>query len=436
MEFSLFARKFSARTGILELMDDLGQALEDSVRLGREVAMLGGGNPAHIREVNDYWRKAMHGLMAREDDFERAIANYDSPQGRGEFLDAAAEMLEASCGWKITAKNIAVVNGSQSGFFYLSNLFAGRYEDGSKRKLLFPLMPEYIGYADQSVFAQDLRGLPARIEEHGSTRFKYRLDLGRLRHELGDPDHAHDYGALCVSRPTNPSGNVISDEELHQISSLALNSGLPFIIDGAYGLPFPGVLFTKAEAYWDKHVVLTLSLSKLGLPGLRTGLVLADEKIIQALSSMNAVFSLSSGSLGPALTLPAFLDGTISQLSKDVIQPFYAVKRQEALKMLDGIFGAAQIDFRLHESEGAFFFWIWLPDFVPGTRALYEKLKEKDVLVVPGSYFFFGMDQGDDAAWAKNHGNGCFRINFARPREELERGISIIARTIREMNKV
>jgi Alanine-alpha-ketoisovalerate (or valine-pyruvate) aminotransferase len=36
-------------------------------------------------------------------------------------------------------------------FFSLFNLLAGDMQDGSFRKILLPLVPEYIGYADQGL---------------------------------------------------------------------------------------------------------------------------------------------------------------------------------------------------------------------------------------------------------------------------------------------
>ena len=77
-----------------------------------------------------------------------ALCNYDGPQGKTELLTLLAAMLREALGWDIEPQNIALTNGSQSAFFYLFNLFAGRRADGTTKKVLFPLAPEYIGYAD------------------------------------------------------------------------------------------------------------------------------------------------------------------------------------------------------------------------------------------------------------------------------------------------
>ena len=56
-------------------------------------------------------------------------------------------------------------------------------------------------------------------------------------------------GAICVSRPTNPTGNVITDDEVEQLDALAQTHNVPLIIDGAYGLPFPGLIYTPASPF-------------------------------------------------------------------------------------------------------------------------------------------------------------------------------------------
>src|SRR5690606_39661306 len=90
----------------------------------------------------------------------------------------------------------------------------------------------------------------------------------------------HTTGALCISRPTNPPGNVISDDELAQLDALAQTHEVPLIVDGAYGTPFPNILFVDGRPHWNENTILVLSLSKLGLPGARTGIVIANPIVI------------------------------------------------------------------------------------------------------------------------------------------------------------
>ena len=70
-------------------MDDLGNAMSQ----GGDTIMLGGGNPAHIPQVQKYFRKSMEKLLQENNSFERAIGNYDPPQGNIEFIEAVSQLL-------------------------------------------------------------------------------------------------------------------------------------------------------------------------------------------------------------------------------------------------------------------------------------------------------------------------------------------------------
>ena len=234
-----------------------------------------------------------------------------------------------------------------------------------------------------------------------------------------------DTAAVCVSRPTNPSGNVLTDGELARVADLARGAGVPLIIDNAYGNPFPGAIFTEATPRWDEGTILTLSLSKLGLPGTRTGIVVANEEIVEAVSAMNAVVGLANNNIGQALARPLIESGEILALSRDVIRPYYRDRGRRAREFCQEAFGG-RVPYRLHVHDGAFFLWFWFPGLPISSRELYRRLKERNVLVVSGDYFFFGLD----SEWA--HSDECIRVTFSQPEAVVREGIGIIAATVAE----
>ena len=266
-DFSEFGSRLGGGSGIGELMEDLGQALAGG---GAEVKMLGGGQPAKIPAMNAVWHLRIEELAAEPGGLERGLTSYDPPRGNPRFLAAVAAMFRRTYGWEIGPEHVAVTSGGQSAFFLLFNLLAGRMQDGSRRRILLPLVPEYIGYADQGIDGGVFRTAPARIDATGPHEFKYRVDFDRL-------EVTPDTAAICASRPTNPTGNVLTDDEVARLSALAAAHGIPLILDNAYGAPFPGILFEAATPFWAPHVVLTYSLSKLGLPGTRTGIVICSK---------------------------------------------------------------------------------------------------------------------------------------------------------------
>ena len=412
--WSKFGQRFTRPTGALELMEDLGVAMGG----GHSTLLLGGGNPGRVPEVQAIFKQRLADIAASDENFERLVGNYADPKGERQFRRMLAELLAREYGWSLSEDNIALTAGSQTGFFLLFNLLSGEFSDGSRKRILLPVTPEYIGYTDVGLEEGRFVSQLPNIQELPGCFFKYRVNFDGL--SITD-----DIAAICVSRPTNPTGNVITDTELGKLNRMAGAAGVPLIVDSAYGLPFPGIVFTKATPLWNDNVVLCMSLSKLGLPGVRTGIVIAKEKIIVALTRMTAVLSLAVGSVGPVLTEKFLASGEILSLSRNLIMPFYHRKALAACEQLqqelDGV------HYRIHTLEGAFFLWLWLPGLPISSAELYERLKNSGVLVVSGHHFFPGVTQ----SW--RHRDECLRISFAQDDDIVQRGITIVAMEVKRL---
>ncbi|MET2849831.1 valine--pyruvate transaminase [Vibrio owensii] len=409
MQFSKFGEKFNQYSGITQLMDDLNDGLRTPGAI-----MLGGGNPAAIPAMLDYFRQASEEMLA-SGELVAALANYDGPQGKDAFVKALAQLFRETYGWDISEKNISLTNGSQSGFFYLFNLLAGKQPDGSHKKVLLPIAPEYIGYGDAGIDEDIFVSYHPEIELLDNGLFKYHVDFEQLTVD-------DSVAAICASRPTNPTGNVLTDEEVSKLDKLARENNIPLIIDNAYGLPFPNIIFEDVEPFWNENTILCMSLSKLGLPGVRCGIVIASEEITQALTNMNGIISLAPGSVGPALANHIIGKGDLLKLSSEVIKPFYKQKSQRALELLQEAITDER--FRIHKPEGAIFLWLWFDELPITTMELYQRLKARGVLIVPGEYFFIG--QKDE--W--DHAHQCLRMNYVQDDEMMQKGIAIIAEEV------
>ncbi|MBS9422731.1 valine--pyruvate transaminase [Photorhabdus caribbeanensis] len=410
MIFSQFGNKFTQDAGITRLMNDLNQGLRTPGAI-----MLGGGNPAHIPEMDDYFQQLLTEMVANGR-LTDTLCNYDGPQGKDTLIQALAEMLREKLGWEIGTQNIALTNGSQSAFFYLFNLLAGRGEDGSVRKVLFPLAPEYIGYSDSGLDEGLFVANKPNIELLPEGQFKYHVDFDHL-------NITEDIGLICVSRPTNPTGNVITDEELQRLDYLAQQHQIPLLIDNAYGVPFPGIIFSEATPLWNPNIILCMSLSKLGLPGSRCGIIIANDKIINAVSNMNGIISLAPGGVGPAMALEMIRRNDLLRLSQEIIRPFYQQRVQDVIQIIRRYLPAELC--LIHKPEGAIFLWLWFKNLPITTEMLYHRLKKRGVLMVPGHYFFPGLEQD----WPHTH--ECMRMNYVPDPESIAKGIAILAEEIK-----
>ena len=268
-------------------MDDLNEGL-----LRDDMIMMGGGNPAAIPAAIKVFEAVIDKLQA-SGDLIKTLTNYDGPQGKDAFLETLVEFFQKQYSWKIERRNIALTHGSQSAFLILFNSFAG-ISRGGQQKVLIPLVPEYIGYNDLGIEDLSITSQQAKIKLLDDGFFKYQVDFDRLE---GDSST----GLICVSRPTNPSGNVLTDTECQHLDQIARQNNVPLLIDNAYGTPFPNIIFNQVEPFWNDNTIVCMSLSKLGLPGARTGIVIANSDIIRQFINMTAITSLAPGGIGPAI---------------------------------------------------------------------------------------------------------------------------------------
>jgi valine--pyruvate aminotransferase len=417
--YSKLGDQYARGSGILELMDDLGQAL----RQGDDLCMLGGGNPAAVPGLSEAFLELGRALTADAARWSRCIGDYTSPRGEPAFLEALAEQFRNRLGWSVGVENLVLTAGSQASFFALFNLLGGTDASGRLRPVVLPRVPEYVGYGNLGLGEAALRGLPACIETGTNPqRFRYAIDWAQL-------GETSDAAALCISTPGNPTGQLLGAHELGRLQSLARQFDVPLIVDAAYGAPFPGICFAADEAlaWWQPDSVLCLSLSKLGLPGVRAGIIVAPADLAAAVMAFNASLTLAPVNLGPYLLQPWVESGELFEIGRRWLRPYYEARRDLALAALDTALTGAGIAYRVHEPGGGFFLWLWLPQLGLPVRELYVRLKQAGVLVVPGEHFCPGL------AAPTSHVGQCLRLSYAGPPERFALGMQRMAAVLQAL---
>ena len=405
-----FTQRLTENSGIVSLMEDLGEALNSR----QDLIMMGGGNPAAIEGVESIFNQHWRLLADSEDTFHKLVGDYQPPQGDPELRTLLADYLNRNCGWQVSKDNIAVANGAQSVFFTLFNMLGG----GGK-KILLPLVPDYLGYADAGLDDNMFTSLQPNIQFIDDVLFKYRIDFDQI--EI-DPS----ISAVCLSRPTNPSGNIVSDEEIKQLQQICQTSKVPLIVDLAYGKPFPNATFVDHHLDWDNNMIAVLSLSKLGLPGLRTGFIVANPDVIQRFSRATASMALAPGNTGPMLLKSLLKHEVLNEVTKKWVQPYYADKSKQVLELVKSL--SKDLPVFIHKPEGAFFLWIWFKDLPVTSQVLYESLKAKGLLILSGHHFFESLD---DREWM--HQYQCVRLSYCQPWHLVEKGLSILFDEINDL---
>ena len=414
LSLSAWGEKIAGPSAIVDLMEDLGAALNNNP----DLLFLGGGNPAQIPAVQAIFKRHWQALGEDTGAINKVCGVYQSPQGDEQLLAQLLELFKQQ-GLDIAANSLAIISGSQNALFLLFNLLAGKDDSGQVRKILLPMVPVYLGYADQSLAAESFISCLPQINVTAPHRFSYQLNFAALDN-ISAP-----LGVLCVSSPTNPSGNVLSLEDLQQLNAWAKVRQIPLIIDRAYGSPFPALEYPPQPLFFDDNTIQVWSLSKLGLPGLRTAVVLARPEIIALLVKANTILNLANNNPGPALMERLIRSGDLSQITQNLLPSFYRQQRDTLVHLLDE--ALAGLNYFICEPKGAFFIWLWLPDIPISSYALYELLKQQGVLLMAGEGFFFEWQH----SWP--HARQCLRLTYCQNKEVLAQAVAILAAQVRSL---
>ena len=406
-----FFDEFGEDSGTSKLMRDIGELNKDD-----GYYLMGGGNPSTIPELTSILRETVSTLVEDETKFNNMFGKYSAPIGIPEILDLLAEYFSEKFNANITAKNIALTNGSQTSFYILFNLFGGNSGEHYK-KIFLPLFPEYIGYLDCGVSKKRFVGKDPSVKEIDDMLFKYVIDFDSF-------EIPENTGALCISRPNNPTGNIVTDEEVRTLQKHLKGTNIPLILDCAYGAPFPGICHEECSPIWNEEIIYVMSLSKLGLPGARTGIIIAKEEYIRQIGAVNTGLSLAVNSIGQFILAELIKNKKIDLLAGQIIKNHYRQKLDKIMGFLREM--RLEYDFRVHSPEGAFFLWLSFPSMKVDSLQLYEMLKERKVIILSGMYF--------TTCEEPNFTGKCIRINYAEPFDVVSEGLKIVFKTVAEFS--
>ncbi|MBC7823910.1 MAG: valine--pyruvate transaminase [Candidatus Parcubacteria bacterium] len=409
--------EMSRLSGVRAIMKDIIETL----RAGGDRAFinLSAGNPVILPEVEQLWRDCTADLLASSD-YGDVVCRYGASQGYQPLIDAVVKDFNQRYGLSLTERNILITPGSQSLYFYAANAFGGYAASGELRQIVLPLSPDYTGYGGVTLTPEALVAYKPELEiDRSAHRFKYRPDFTQLQ-------ITENTGCVIFSRPCNPTGNVLSDDEVSKITTLAAVHEVPVLIDSAYAPPFPALNFTEMTPQFGGNVLHCMSLSKAGLPGERIGIAIGDESLVHVLECFQTNMCIHSPRYGQAIAARAIASGRLAEISETVIRPFYQAKIAIVEATLDRAM-PQELPWFLHRGEGAIFAWLWLQDLPITDWEFYQKLKDVGVIVVPGGTFFPGLRE----EWTHKH--QCLRISLTGSDRDLETAMQRLADVAEEV---
>ncbi|WP_026082324.1 valine--pyruvate transaminase [Mastigocladopsis repens] len=412
-----FGVHMSHLTGVRAIMKDIIETLKAGA--GQQLINLSAGNPLILPEVEQLWRDCTAQLLASPD-YGEVVCRYGSSQGYTPFIEVIAKDFNERYGLNLNERNILVTPGSQSLYFYAANAFGGYTTSGELKQIVLPLSPDYTGYGGVTLVPEALIAYKPTLDiDAAAHKFKYRPDFSKL-------SITEKTGCVIFSRPCNPTGNVLTDDEVKKIAALAASYDVPVLIDSAYGLPFPALNFTEMTPIFGNNILHCMTLSKAGLPGERIGIAIGDERVIQVLECFQTNACLHASRYGQAIAALAISSGALAEICTQVIRPFY----QNKFTILESTLNEAMpkdLPWFLHRGEGAIFAWLWFQDLPMTDWELYQELKQVGVIVVPGSSFFPGLAE----EW--EHKQQCVRISLTASDEEIATGMQRLAKVVQQV---
>ncbi|OYD97771.1 valine--pyruvate transaminase [Nostoc sp. 'Peltigera membranacea cyanobiont' 210A] len=408
--------QMSNLTGVRAIMKDIIETLRAGA--GQQFINLSAGNPLILPEVEQLWRDCTAQLLASPE-YGEVVCRYGSSQGYAPLVEAIANDFNKRYGLNLSDRNILITPGSQTLYFYAVNSYGGYTPSGELKQIVLPLSPDYTGYGGLSLVPKALTAYKPTLDiDEAAHRFKYRPDFSQL-------SITENTGCILFSRPCNPTGNVLTEDEVKKIAALAAPYNLPVLIDSAYAPPFPALNFTEMTPVFGDNILHCMSLSKAGLPGERVGIAIGDEKWIEVLECFQANIGLHSSRYGQAIAALAINSGALVEISHTVIRPFY----QNKFTVLETSLEQAMpkdLPWFLHRGEGAIFAWLWLKDLPMSDWEFYQLVKQVGVIIVPGNSFFPGLEE----EWAHKH--QCFRISLTGSDEEIVTAMQRLAKVAEE----
>lgn len=206
--------------------------------------------------------------------------------------------------------------------------------------------------------------------------------------------------AIIINSPSNPTGTVISTDEIKQVVEVAQKYGLTIISDEVYEDFLYGHTKRLSPASIYPQTVTLYGFSKnIAASGWRVGYLHAPAKLVDQMTKLQTFTFVCAPSLAQVAINNAFEHTELLPHLKE-----YEAKR-------DFIYNGLKDAFDVIKPQGAFYIFPKVPKGYTG-QSFCEKLVKNKVLTVPGNVF----SQKD------TH----FRISFANTHENLKRGIGVI----------
>lgn len=235
----------------------------------------------------------------------------------------------------------------------------------------------------------------------------------KLTAEVLEPYLTERTKAVILGYPSNPTGRVMSREELEAVADLLKERDLFIISDEIYSeliYETPHVSIAALPGMRERTIVINGLSKSHSMTGWRIGFTLAPAEITQHMVKVHQYNVTCASSISQYAALEALTVGVDDALPM----------REEYRKRRDYVHGRlTDMGIPLEKPEGAFYLFPSIAHFGLNSMDFTLKLlEEHGVAVVPGDAF-------------SSYGEGYIRLSYAYGQDVLEQGLDKIERFVR-----
>jgi len=372
--------------------------LVESVSRPDLISFAGGLGDSELFPADDF-RKVLQTVLRR--DGTEALG-YGDRTGYPPLRAKIAHVL-TSQGIPTHLDHVLITSGSQQALALVAHLLL-RPGD-----VVLVESPTYFGAID--LFRSlDVRLLGVPLDEQGmqAEQVEDALRSGRLR--------------LIYTIPTfhNPTGTCMSGHRRRQLVALADRYNVPILEDDFVGdLRYEGRAQPALKALDPGgRVIYTSTFSKMLMPGLRVGFLVASGPVYERLLACKWVTDLASSNLMQRALETYITVGRYQAHLRRACQMYR--RRRDA--MLDALSRYLPASAKWLPPQGGLFVWLQLPAGLSANE-LYPVTAEEGATFAPGSLFF-----------PAERSQPYLRLNFARhPPDIIEEGIRRLGRAVERL---
>lgn len=238
---------------------------------------------------------------------------YTEAFGRPDLRAALAEHYQEAYGARVPTSQIAITAGSSAGF---SLAFISAFEAGDRVALASPGYPAYRNIL--TALGLEVVEIPVDAE-HG---FQPQIDQLEALVPLQ---------GLILASPSNPTGTMVSPEELKAMAEYCHKSGIRLISDEIYH----GLSYDKPEATalaYSPSAIVVNSFSKYySMTGWRVGWLILPQDLVRSVDRLTGNMFICAPHVAQVVALGALK----AKPELDALKTTYAQNRQIVLDGLD-----------------------------------------------------------------------------------------------------